>query len=59
MLGVCAGVRSRALEVAGDAAPSEAATAQVDALITMINEYMDYSASPMFPGIELVRRSAD
>jgi hypothetical protein len=56
MLGICAGVRERALAVAGDETPPEQATAQVDALTTMINEYMDYSASPMFPAIELVRR---
>ena len=59
MLGICAGVRERALAAAGEETSPEHATAQVDALATMINEYMDYSASPMFPAIELVRRSRD
>jgi len=57
MLGICAEVRERALAAAGDETPPEQATAQVDALTTIINEYIDYSASPMFPAIELVRRS--
>ena len=56
MLAICAGVRERALAAAGDEAPPEQATAQVDALATMIDEYIDYSSSPMFPTIELVPR---
>lgn len=56
MLGICEGVRQRALETAGDDVTPEQATVHVDALITMIDEYIDYSASPMFGGIELVRR---
>jgi hypothetical protein len=56
MLGICAGVRQRALESAGEDAESGQATAHVDALIGMIDEYIDYSANPMFGKIELVRR---
>jgi len=56
MLGICAGVRERALAAAGDEVMPEQATAQVDALATMIDEYIDYSSSPMFPAIELVER---
>jgi len=55
MLGICEGVRQRALQSASDEAP-EQATAQVDALIKMIDDYIDYSANPMFGSIELVRR---
>jgi hypothetical protein len=51
MLIICEGVRQRALESGG-----EGATANVDELIKTINEYFDYSQSPMFPPIELVRR---
>ena len=50
MLTICAGVRERAMETSGDAA-------HVDALIATINEYFDYAASPMFPPVEIVRRS--
>jgi hypothetical protein len=56
MLTICGGVRSRALDAAGDDLAPEAATAQVDALINTVNEYFDYSDSPMFPPVELVRR---
>jgi hypothetical protein len=53
MLTICGGVRQRALEAADGA---DEATVEVDALIAMINEYFDYSASPMFPAVELVQR---
>ena len=56
MLGICAGVRQRALDSAGEGVTPEQATAQVDALITTINEYFDYAGSPMFPDVELVMR---
>jgi hypothetical protein len=56
MLGICNGVRQRAQEAAGDDVSPEQATAQVDALITTIDEYFEYSGSPMFPGVELVQR---
>ena len=56
MLGICAGVRERALQSVPDGVSADDATAQVDALIAMINEYLDYSASPMFPQVELVQR---
>jgi hypothetical protein len=56
MLGICAGVRQRALDAAGDGISPEQATEQVDSLITTIDEYFDYSGSPMFPGVELVQR---
>ena len=55
MLGICEGVRQRALQSASGEAP-EQATAHVDALIKMIDEYIEYSANPMFGSIELVRR---
>ncbi len=51
MLTICGGVRERAMESSGDAA-------HVDALIATINEYFDYAASPMFPPVELVKRSS-
>jgi hypothetical protein len=56
MLGICAGVRQRSLDAVTDDVSPEQATAQVDALITTINEYFEYSGSPMFPGVELVQR---
>jgi len=56
MLGICEGVRARALESAGPELTPEDATAQVDLLTTTINEYFDYAASPIFPGVDLVRR---
>jgi hypothetical protein len=56
MLGICDGVRQRAVTAAGDDMPQEQATAQVDALIKTINEYFEYSGSPMFPGVDLVHR---
>jgi hypothetical protein len=56
MLGICAGVRQRALDSAGEGVTPEQATVQVDALITTINEYFDYAGSPMFPDVELVMR---
>jgi hypothetical protein len=59
MFGICEGVRQRALESAGDDVTPEQATAQVDALTTMIGEYFDYSASPMFPEVHIVRRDSD
>ena len=55
MLTICDGVRQRALEAAGDDVAPEQAAAHVDALITTINEFFDYSQSPMFPPIELVK----
>jgi len=56
MLTICSGVRERALEGAPeDAAPDEA-TASVDALIDTINQYFDYSASPLFPPVELINK---
>jgi prophage DNA circulation protein len=58
MLTICDGVRARALGAAADDIAPEAATAQVDALINTINEYFDYSDSPLFPPIELVRRES-
>jgi hypothetical protein len=57
MLGICAGVRQRALDTAADDVSQEQATEHVDALIKAIDEYFDYSASPMFPGVELVQRA--
>jgi hypothetical protein len=45
------------LESAGDDVEPAQATAHVDALIRMVDEYIDYSANPMFSGIELIRRS--
>ena len=59
MLDICAGVRERALESAGDGAEPAQATAAVDSLSKMIDEYIDYSASPMFGGIELAYRKRD
>jgi hypothetical protein len=56
MLGICNGVRQRALDAVTDDVSPEQATAQVDALITTIDEYFEYSGSPMFPGVELVQR---
>jgi hypothetical protein len=56
MLTICAGVRQRAVDSAPDGTPPEEATANVDALISTINEYFDYAASPMFPPVELVRK---
>jgi hypothetical protein len=56
MLGICDGVRQRALAGAGEGVTGDA-TAQVDALITLIDEYFEYSGSPMFPGVALVRKS--
>ena len=57
MLGICAGVRERALAGAGGDVSADEATAQVDALIKMIDGYFEYSGSPLFPGVELVRRT--
>jgi len=56
MLAICAGVRERTLAATSDDMPPEQTTAGVDALIQMIDEYIDYSASPMFGDIHLVRR---
>jgi hypothetical protein len=56
MLGICDGVRQRALAGAGEDVTADEATVTVDALIKMIDEYFEYSGSPMFPGVELVRR---
>jgi len=56
MLGICAGVRERALAAGGEDISPEQATAGVDSLIHLIDEYIDYSASPMFGDIQLVRR---
>ena len=56
MLGICEGVRQRALSAAGDGVTPEEATAQVDALIKTIDEYFEYAGSPMFPAVELVKR---
>jgi hypothetical protein len=56
MLGICEGVRQRALESAGDDVEPAQATAHVDGLITAIGEYLDYSANPMFGEIKLVCR---
>ncbi|MGI9330812.1 MAG: hypothetical protein ACR2QB_08820 [Gammaproteobacteria bacterium] len=56
MLGICAGVRERVLDAAGDKVAPEQATANVDALIKVIDDYFDYSANPMFGTVELVRR---
>jgi hypothetical protein len=56
MLEICGGVRQRALDSAGEGVTPAVATAQVDALIAMINEYFDYSASPLFPDVTLVKR---
>ena len=57
MLGICDGVRQRAIAGAGDGVSAAEATAHVDALIRMIEEYFEYSGSPMFPDVELVRRA--
>ena len=56
ILTICEGVRQRALEAAGEDVAPEQATAHVDALINTVNEYFDYSQSPMFPAVELVKR---
>jgi hypothetical protein len=56
MLGICAGVRERALAGAAADIPADDATAQVDALIRMIEQYFEYSGSTLFPGVEVVRR---
>jgi hypothetical protein len=56
MLGICEGVRQRALASAGDDVIPEQAAADVDALTKMIGEYFDYSSSPMCPEVEIVRR---
>jgi hypothetical protein len=57
MLGICDGVRQRAIAGAGEDVSAGEATVQVDALISMIDEYFEYSGSPLFPGVELVRKS--
>lgn len=57
MLTICDGVRQRALAAAGDDVAPGQATANVDDLIKTINEYFDYSDSPMFPDVELVRKA--
>jgi hypothetical protein len=57
MLGICDGVRQRAIAGAGEDVSASEATVQVDALISMIDEYFEYSGSPLFPGVELVRKS--
>ncbi len=56
MLTISGGVRERALQAAPEGVAPEEATAQVDALMTMISEYFDYSASPMFPPVEPVSK---
>jgi hypothetical protein len=56
MLGICSGVRQRALDTADDDVSPEQATANVDALIKMIDEYFDYAGSPMFPDVQLVEK---
>ena len=57
MLGICDGVRQRALAGAGDGVSATEATAHVDALIRMIEEYFEYSGSTVFPEVELLRRA--
>jgi hypothetical protein len=57
MLGICAGVRERALAGAAGDVSADDATAHVDALSRMIEEYFDYSGSQLFPGVQLVRRT--
>lgn len=59
MLGICEGVGQRALDAAGDEVSPEQASAHVDALMSMIDEYFDYSANPMFPEVGIVRRESD
>jgi len=56
MLTVCDGVRQRAIAGAGDGVSAGEATANVDALTRMIDEYFEYSDSPLFPAVALVRR---
>jgi len=57
MLAICSGVRERALDGAGVEVSAKVATANVDALITMIDEYFEYSSSPLFPAVKLVHRT--
>jgi hypothetical protein len=55
MLGICGGVRERALLTAGDSEidPAEA-TANVDQLITMTDEFFAYAALAQFGDLEIV-----
>jgi hypothetical protein len=59
MLGICESVRDRALQAVEDAGNSEIdpaqATAEVDQLIGMIDEYFAYAALAQFGDLEVVK----
>jgi hypothetical protein len=57
MLEICAGVRERALAAAVDDPESATATAFVDKLTKHINDYLDYSGSPLATPVKLVKRA--
>lgn len=59
MLGICQGVRERALQAVEDAGNSEIdpaqATASVDQLVTMIDEFFAYAKLAQFGELEVVK----
>jgi hypothetical protein len=58
MLSICAGVRERALQAAeadNSALDSEQATASVDSLIAMIDEFFAYAALAQFGDLEVAK----
>ena len=59
MLGICAGVRERALQAVENAGDSEIEPVQgpteVDQLIAMIDEYFAYAARAQFGDLEVVK----
>jgi len=55
MLSICGGVRERALQVADDGGIDPAqATAQVDQLITMVDEFFAYAALAQFGDLDVI-----
>lgn len=54
MLGICQGVRERALQAVEASGDTDQATAQVDSLIAMIDEFFAYAALAQFGDLEIV-----
>jgi len=54
MLKICNGVRERALEMVHEGDHPEQATAHVDTLIAVIDDFFAYAKLPQFGGLELV-----
>ena len=55
MLGICVGVRERALQTMDEEGDPAQATAEVDQLIAMIDEYFAYAALAQFGDLEVVK----